>query len=82
MSKKTRKEKILAEYRKRLKIFSMVPATEAEPNKKDYQQSINQESPVDKTRNRFFLQDLRKSLIVISLIITLEIALYFVRMNR
>lgn len=79
MSKKTREEKIVSNYRKKLKFLSQsgkdVPTTEVKQTHDNFS--------ADKTeRDRFFVKDLKKSIFIISCILTLEIVLYFVRINR
>lgn len=81
MPKKTKKEKIIAEYHRKLRqlqnqSFSTVqPSMKAvdEP-KKEEPKKIIEESP---TNNKFFLIDLKKSLFLTVAIIALEILFYF-----
>jgi len=66
MPKKTREQKIVAEYRRRMKLLPTMPAS----------------SKVKETGMRnFFLADVRKSLILIVFIIALEISLYFANIS-
>lgn len=86
MPKKTRKEKILAAYRKKLRSLEQpkkvlpdknyhqeLPVKKSEPSKKI--------EPISQEVKNFF-PDLRKSLILIILIIALEIGLYFARLIK
>ncbi len=86
MPKKTKKEKIIAAYRKRLKLleeqqtFTSKPLAEEQP-KKEEKITISQVQPdltkEDMTISHYFRSDLKKSLILIGFIIALEIFLYF-----
>jgi hypothetical protein len=91
MSRKTKKEKIIADYRKRLKLFSqnqnspvVIENKQIQPNQKKIARpdKLNRPPSSDIEKNRFFIKDFRKSIFIISLIITLEIVLYFARINR
>ena len=91
MSRKTKKEKIIADYRKRLKLLSqdqkspvVIENKEIQPNQKKIarQDKQNMPSSSDGGKNKFFIKDFRKSIFIICLIITLEIVLYFVTINR
>ncbi len=68
MPKKTRKEKILAAYRKRLSVSEQ--PLKIEPS--------NEEKQI----TNYFFFDLKKSLILIAIVITLEISLYFATINH
>ncbi len=95
MPKKTKKEKLLAAYRKQLKILQSQtlehqshPAPSSpkkeqlmSPPIKVKELSVNI-SEEDLATRRFFFQDFQKSLILIGMIIALEIALYFVRIIK
>jgi hypothetical protein len=81
MPKKTKKEKIIAEYHRKLKLLQ-------NQSPKDYQQpikvveEIEKEEPekiIDKppTNNKFFLIDFKKSIFLTVAIIALEILFYF-----
>jgi len=71
MPKKTKKEKLLTDYRKRIKLISShSPPRPAVAADNIFDSHI------------YFRQDLRKSLILIVGIITLEIALYFARIIK
>jgi hypothetical protein len=92
MPKKTKKEKLLALYRKRIRlleqksqiIIEKSPITKSEkielPTKLENEEIIptSQENLISK----YFFLDLKKSLILIVLIIALEIGLYFVRIIK
>ena len=91
MSKKTRKEKIIASYRRKLHILKK---QETQPAAGQPQETVHQPvkpvniiekklAPADEdlTIKKFFLSDLRKSAVIISLIIALEIVFYFVRIK-
>lgn len=93
MPKKTKKEKIIAQYRRKLKLLERL---QAPPSfNKEVISNQNSKKATNKTelnitfekKNEdkdiktvsFFLADLRKSFILIGIIIALEILLYFVR---
>ncbi len=92
MPKKTKKEKILALYHKKIRLLenkqTTMPMTPSmtqfpapmpiinPPNRR-----VNQEIKISPL-NKYFFSDLRKSLILITLIIGLEISLYFVTMIK
>ncbi len=99
MSKKTKEEKILAAYRKKIKLLeeinlpknqptikvneSKIENPKADLSTKDGAKTDNRKpNTEDISRRTYFLQDLKKSLFIISLIITLEIIIYFVSINR
>lgn len=72
MTKKTRKEKIIAGQRKKKKLtISVSEDTYNAPLK----------TVIEKSADPYFISDLRKSLIIIAGIITLEIVIYFVRIK-
>ena len=107
MSKKTKEEKIVAAYRKKIKLLQQLANLN---NQKKENQTIkpdlsvrevgplstsgktekpiisvsptwsvdkDKESSIDQSRRIYFIQDLKKSFIIISFIITLEIIIYF-----
>ncbi|MFH0979349.1 MAG: hypothetical protein V1803_00130 [Candidatus Roizmanbacteria bacterium] len=87
MPKKTKKEKLLAVYRKKLRLLeqtSKQPLTKVpEPT------SLLTSETVSKTivneqaiAPKYFFTDLRKSLILVVIIIALEIGLYFVKLIK
>lgn len=93
MPKKTKKEKIIAEYRKKLKLLQLSnthqlsssppisvdrkPTASPAPAKQMYVSSQE-----DQVISHYFTQDLKKSLLLIGGIIALEILLYFVSINN
>ncbi len=85
MSRKTKEEKKIAAYRRKLKFLSQATTveypTETKISGKTSSEEIK-ESSENQQRKLFFIKDLKKSLLIICLIITLEIIIYFVRMNR
>ena len=96
MPKKTREEKKLSEYRKKMMLLHQLANKPSSPELKQTTQIKNIEvekeiqpktnkknfgSRVEPPKN-YFMQDLKKSLIFIGIIITLEIIIYFASMNR
>ena len=87
MSRKTKEEKKLAEYRRRLKHLQQAVQTENlnQPKKSNLvEESRPKEKKSDQVvdpSHKFFNQDLKKSLLFIFLIITLEFIIYFVRIK-
>lgn len=85
MPKKTKKEKILAEYRKKLNTLkkSMDKENEKVVSRqiltKNVEKPLKKEEKEDKTALTYFRKDLKKSLFYISLVIVLEVLLYFVK---
>ncbi len=81
MPKKTKKEKIIAEYHRKLKLLqTQVPPVYQEPIK--VVEKIDKEEPeeiieVQPVNNKFFLIDLKKSVFLTVAIIALEILFYF-----
>ena len=87
MPKKTKKEKIIAAYRNKLRIlYSTQPViTEKTPNATAPEQSGKEDfilSEQDKTTTTFFMGDFKKSILLILGIIALEIILYFATINN
>jgi hypothetical protein len=95
MPKKTKKEKILAEYRRKLKLLkeSTVFTPKPQPtikNKKE--EKILPQSPIlpqtkklnkeDNFISSYFVNDLKKSFLISFLLITLEIFLYFAKLIK
>lgn len=78
MPKKTKKEKLLASYRKKLKLLERQTLPIKAPL------LINRVVPIKKEIQitSYFLNDLKKSLFLIGVIIALEISLYFVRIIK
>jgi hypothetical protein len=89
MPKKTREEKIIANYRKRIKFLqeqAYIPTSKTvkpEINVQKNEKIVKDHGPVEinSSLKKFFMQDLSKSLLLIVFIITLEIILYFARIN-
>lgn len=91
MPKKTRKEKIIAEYRKRLRLLQSnqntiqytpsTPEPASSPEKTEKKQPI-METEEDSLITSYFKKDFKKSLFLIAIVITLEISLYFVRIIK
>ncbi len=81
MPKKTKKEKIIAAYRKRLKLLEEQQIEPQTFPKKEEEIVISEVKPdltkEDQTISHYFKSDLKKSLILIGFIIALEIFLYF-----
>lgn len=91
MPKKTKKEKILAEYRRRLKLLQLnqpnqlqeiTPVINTVSN-----ESIEKKEPIigneeDALITSYFKKDFKKSLFLITIVITLEISLYFATINN
>ena len=93
MPKKTKKEKILAEYRKKLKLLKEIPVftpkqqTTAKKEEKILPQSSisHQTKKLNKEDNfifSYFLNDLKKSFLISFLLIALEIFLYFAKLIK
>ncbi len=95
MPKKTKKEKLLALYHKKIRLLEnrqviSTPAQTKIPTSLSMS-PINHETktvitePLTQERkqsNQYFFSDLKKSLIFITLIIGLEISLYFVKLFK
>jgi len=98
MPKKTRKEKIIAEYRKRLKLLqlnqnnaSYIPSV---PEKPIESSTLSQKPETIQKKEKtygneedslitsYFKKDFQKSLLLIAIVITLEISLYFATINN
>ncbi len=95
MPKKTRQEKVLAAYRKKLRLLEQMnqpltpevvssSAKNAAIEKPSFvkieeKPTIDREETLLKT---FFIKDLRKSLLLVGLIIALEIIIYFGTINH
>lgn len=88
MPKKTKKQKIIAQYRKKIKLLEtkadLSPAVKI-PNKKQpkEQETIKTTGADDSGKIAdFFIRDLKKSLFLSFAIIALEIILYFATINN
>lgn len=89
MPKKTRKEKIIAQYRKKLKLLNQQNNQSLIENKllekKPEIKKIEKNNNLNKNNssdNKYFVNDLKKSLIITFLIIALEISLYFANLIK
>lgn len=85
MPKKTRKEKILAQQRKKYlhTPHNYEPVREkAPPPLPLNKNNVNIPNEADILLQTYFLKDLKKSLSLISIIITLEIVIYFGTINN
>lgn len=93
MPKKTKKQKIIADYRRKIKLLTVASldssfmnrATDkiVKPVKAEESVTLNQTVDYEETLIRkYFFQDLNKSLVLIGLIITLEIIFYFVSIKN
>ena len=85
MTRKTKEEKKIAAYRKKLQLLQEItraknidqPKKVSEPpNEKTIETIESEPTPIH------FIKDLKKSLVLIFFIITLEIIIYFVSINR
>ncbi|QQG44631.1 MAG: hypothetical protein HYW86_01835 [Candidatus Roizmanbacteria bacterium] len=86
MPHKTKKTKILSEQRKKLKLLELNQVTQKEESKTELQdkKTVIDYSLTDEEIKikRYFLQDFKKSLLIIGLIFSLEIILYFASMSN
>ncbi len=94
MPKKTKKQKIIAEYRKKIKLLaqtvsSPLSSSEQKPQSNETKtklvspgKKIETGTAEDEIIKNYFIQDFKKSFIVIFLIIALEIILYFVSIKN
>ncbi|PIQ72169.1 hypothetical protein COY13_00570 [Candidatus Roizmanbacteria bacterium CG_4_10_14_0_2_um_filter_36_35] len=87
MPKKTKKEKLLAVYRKRLHLLeqaSQQPLTKMpEPTPSLTSETVSKTTVNEQVvAPRYFFTDLRKSLILVVIIIALEIGLYFAKLIK
>lgn len=90
MPKKTYKEKLISQYRKKLKLLEMQKnVNEPLPQeKKQIQTQIPKPIPYkqyemneeEKRTKSFFIVDFKKSIFIIGFVLALEISLYFVSM--
>ncbi len=102
MPKKTRQQKVISAYRRKLKLLEQLNQTPLSRATKEIKVESTGEKIISKTPQQkkieivdqlpvtekdlslkiFFKQDLRKSLILIGLIIALEIIIYFGTINN
>lgn len=87
MPKKTKREKIISQYRKRLKLLELLQETpkqiptDQEPEKIVVEiESARPDN--DLQLRKFFVSDLKKSLSFVAAIIALEIIIYFGTINK
>ena len=83
MPKKTKKEKILALYHRKIRLLEnkqtitpIIPSTTQSPAPMPI---VNQEIKISPL-NQYFFSDLKKSLILITLIIGLELLFYYAKL--
>lgn len=94
MPKKTKKQKIIAQYRKKLKLlsdFSNIQRLEKNNDSKkenknkpieNLRLSDNNNQSSDNLNKKYFLKDFKTSILLIIFIIVLEIGLYFVKLIK
>ena len=92
MPKKTRKEKLLARYHNKIRSLEdknivKPQAQVAELPQEDLKVKIvTSKDSIDaekyKASNKYFFSDLRKSLFLIALILSLEVSLYFAKLIK
>jgi len=89
MPKKTKKQKILAAYRKKLQLIEQSssylnkPSVKIEkPTEKNEEVKIETNQKELLVINQYFFSDLRKSLFLTVFIIALEIGLYFANLIK
>ena len=87
MAKKTRKEKIIAQYRRKLQLLETKPSniisptiTDKHVEKKQIVSAQVDLSVEDQTIKKYFISDFKKSVIIIVTVVALEIGLYFATM--
>ena len=89
MPKKTKKQKILAAYRKKLQLIEQSSSYLDKPSAKiEKPTEKNEEVKIETNQeellviNQYFFSDLRKSLFLTVFIIALEIGLYFANLIK
>jgi len=86
MPKKTKKEKILAEYRKKIKLLNRsLTRLLASAKPESTKTPVVANEPPNKENSQFlfyFRQDFRKSFLIVIFIIALEIGLYFAKLIK
>ncbi len=87
MPKKTKKEKLMALYHRKIRLLenkhATTPITSPVSLPSEPKLMIKQEKKIETVPvNQYFFSDLKKSLILIVLIIGLEVSLYFVTMIK
>ena len=79
MSRKTREEKKIAAYRKRLKLLQQINQPESIDQSEKVAKPatpLTEKTSEIEVKQDFFIKDLKKSLSIIFLIITLEFVIY------
>jgi len=85
MTRKTKEEKKIAAYRKKLQFLQAMTKSKIveEPKKVDQPLNVKAIEAIEsQSKPAHFLKDLKKSFVLIFFIITLEIIIYFVSINR
>ncbi|GAB4218886.1 MAG: hypothetical protein Fur009_2260 [Candidatus Microgenomates bacterium] len=89
MAKKTRKQKIIAQYRRKILLINQEKNLEIKSKKliksnteiKKMEENDNPNQDLS-LNTSYFISDLKKSLLISFLIIALEIGLYFVKLIK
>jgi len=81
MPKKTKKQKIIASYRKKIRLVQNNLPKNEKPETAKTQKTANKPEIEIKEKN-YFLSDLKKSIFLVVLVIMVEIILYFARIIR
>jgi len=90
MPKKTKKQKIMSQKRRELFFLQQLNKSEGQSDlkkteKKNKILSVSNEKSLldqDKDIKNYFIQDFKKSVLIIAIIIALEIVLYFGTINK
>lgn len=83
MPKKTKREKIVSQYRKRIKLLELMREAETDQEPEKITAQVESGRPDnDLLLKKHFISDLLKSLSFIFAIIALEIAIYFGTINK
>ncbi|MEK7177269.1 MAG: hypothetical protein AAB705_00395 [Patescibacteria group bacterium] len=84
MPKKTRKEKLLASYHRKLRLLENKETTASPVQIKITTSKIIPEikTEIAEPVNQYFFSDLKKSLLLITLIIGVEVGLYFANLIK
>ncbi|MEK7096823.1 MAG: hypothetical protein AAB859_00735 [Patescibacteria group bacterium] len=84
MPKKTRKEKLLASYHRKLRLLENKETTASPVQIKITTSKIIPETKTEIAEpvNQYFFSDLKKSLLLITLIIGVEVGLYFANLIK
>lgn len=81
MPKKTKKEKLLARYHKKIRLLESKQTTTPMTPSPTSMPIANQEIKI-LSINQYFFSDLKKSLILITLIIGLELLFYYAKLVK